>query len=227
MEVKICGLCRPGDAAAAVAAGADYLGVILSPGRPRSRSLDEAAQVLAAGGAARRVGVFVNEGAEEIRLIAERLGLAVLQLHGAEPPDALSRLREPGAWEVWKAVRPRSGGEFLAALDAYGAVSDGLLLDGWHARAPGGAGARFPWTEVARLRDRLPPGMRLVVAGGLTAANVAAAVSLLLPDVVDVSSGVERQVGQKEPELMRAFVAAARAAAGSGAAGRATGAGES
>lgn len=207
-DVKICGLTRAEDAALAAAAGAAFGGVILAPGGKRSRTPAEAA-ALFAGLPLRRVGVFVDAGADELRRAADAAGLHVLQLHGDEDPSLLLSLRAEGRWRLWKAVRPRSGAEFLAALDRYAPVVDALLLDGYSPTAHGGTGARFPWEEVAKHRAALPAGIGLAVAGGLSPANVARAVAMLRPDVVDVSSGVESAPGIKEPGAVRAFVAAA------------------
>lgn len=212
MEVKICGVCRPEDAAVVAAAGADYLGVILAPGTGRSRTTAEAAAIFAAAHGCARVGVFVDASPTTIRNTAEQLRLDVVQLHGAESPAVLDTLRG-GHWRVWKALRPRNAGEFLAGIETYAAVADALLLDGWSETAPGGTGARFPWTEVAEVRGRLPTALRLVIAGGLHAGNLAAAAGHLEPDVVDISSGVESAPGVKDPGLVRGFVAAARALA--------------
>ncbi len=210
MRVKLCGICRPADAALAAAAGADYLGVILSPGFRRSQAAEAAASIYAAAGTLRRAGVFVDAAQGTIEEAVAGYQLRVIQLHGAEPPALARALRRPGL-EVWKALRPRSPEELLAAAQAYADAADALLLDGAGA---GGTGTRFDWEAVARVRERLPAGLRLVVAGGLTAANVAEAVARLRPDVVDVSSGVESAPGEKSPEAVRAFLAAARAAAG-------------
>jgi phosphoribosylanthranilate isomerase len=208
MEVKICGLCRPEDAVVAAAAGASYVGVILSPGSRRSQSLASAGEILDAAGMTRRVGVFVDAEAGAMASSAERLGLHALQLHGAEPPVVLEALRA-GGWRVWKALRPRDASEFLALLARYASVADGILLDGNSAHAAGGTGTAFPWREVARVRDRFPPQLQLIVAGGLDAANVEEAITLLSPDVVDVSSGVEQALGVKSEDRVRAFIAAA------------------
>lgn len=205
----MCGLTRRGDAEAAAAAGAAYLGVVLAPGGRRSVTAHAAGVILNAL-AATRVGVFVDEPEDSLLRSAEAAGLAVLQLHGDEPPEAALRLRERG-WRVWKAVRARSGDDFARAAARYAGTVDALLLDGWSPDAHGGTGTRFPWHEVAARRGELPAGMRLVAAGGLTAANVARAARLLHPHVVDVSSGVELAPGVKDPAAVRAFVAAARA----------------
>lgn len=216
VEIKICGLCRPEDAALAAEAGADYLGVVLAPGGRRSRSMEEAAAIFGAAPDVRRVGVFVDAVVDEVVAAARRLGLSVVQLHGGEAPQVAAELRAAGEWQVWKAIRPRDRSEFLAGVEAYGAVVDAVLVDGWSAAAPGGTGARFPWDEVAAVRSSVPAGLRFFVAGGLEPGNVAEVVARLAPDGVDVSSGVEAVVGEKAPEKVRAFVAAAReAAAGS------------
>ncbi len=213
VEVKICGVCRPEDAALVAGAGADFLGVVLAPGGKRSRTLEEAAAIYAAAPGCARVGVFVDASPALVRGAAERLGLDVVQLHGAEPPADLAELRG-GPWRIWKAIRPRDASEFLAGIDLYAPYADALLLDGWSDAAPGGTGARFPWAEVGAVRHRLPRELRLVIAGGLHPGNVTLASERLDPDVVDVSSGVESTSGVKDAGRVRDFVAAVRAIKG-------------
>jgi phosphoribosylanthranilate isomerase len=211
-EVKVCGLTRRGDAEAAAAAGAAYLGVVLAPGGRRSVTAD-AAGVMLDGLAATRVGVFVDAAEDELLRAGEAAGLRVLQLHGGEPPELAFRLREAG-WRVWKAVRVRGADDFSLAARRYAGAVDALLLDGWSPAAHGGTGTRFPWAEVAERRGELPAGTGMVAAGGLTPENVAEAARLLRPDVVDVSSGVERAPGVKDAAALLAFAAAVRAPAG-------------
>lgn len=213
IAVKICGVCRPEDAAVVAEAGADYLGVVLAPGGRRSRSLDQAAEIFAAARGVRRVGVFVDAGLEALRSAGRRLALDVLQLHGGESPARVAAAREAGPWRVWKAVRPRGRGEFETALGRFGEAADAVLLDGWSARAAGGTGTPFPWDAVEAAREMLPDRLRLIVAGGLTPATVDEAVRRLAPDAVDVSSGVERSVGRKDAALVRTFIERARAEA--------------
>lgn len=208
-QVKVCGITRRPDAEAAAGAGAAYLGVILAPGGKRTVAA-EAVPGLLDGLPARRVGVFVDASADEIRSAARTARLDVLQLHGEEPPELLRELRASGQWTLWKAVRPRGAAEFVAAVERYAEAADALLLDGWSPAAHGGTGARFPWEEVARHRNLLPSGVSLVVAGGLRAENVARAVELLRPDVLDVSSGVEDAPGIKNPAAVHGFLAAVR-----------------
>lgn len=213
-RVKVCGLMRHVDVAAAEAEGAWYGGAILSPGHRRSVDLD-AASAIFAGSRLRRVGVFVDADAATIRRAVTLVGLDVVQLHGDEPPSLAVELRKLGGVAIWKAVRLRSPAEFLDAAGRFAGAADGLLLDGWTSAAHGGAGASFDWEAVAARRDALPPDVDLVVAGGLRPENVARAVSLLRPAAVDVSSGVESEPGTKDQRLIRAFVAAARVPAGS------------
>ena len=211
MRVKVCGVCRPADGAAAAAAGADYVGVILAASSPRLRSLAGAAEVFSASGEAVRVGVFVDAAVETIAAGARTLGLGVAQLHGEESPDAVAAVQALGV-AVWKAVRPKTADELMRAIEWYSPVVDGLLIDGWSAHGHGGVGARAPWDVLGPAREAVPPHLLVVLAGGLTADNLGAATAALAPDVVDVSSGVECEVGQKSVDRMKAFIAAARAA---------------
>jgi len=208
--VKICGVGSPADAEAAVAAGADYVGVVLVPGRLRTRTLAEAREIMAAAGPARRVGVFADASVSDVLAACAALRLDAVQLHGSEPMADLVRLRGLGAPPLWKVLpASRGAGAVLDMLDPYAAAADAIVLDG----GDGGRGVGFDWAAFRPLRARLPRGVQLVLAGGLSPANVAAAVAALAPDVVDVSTGVESAPGRKHADLMRAFVAAARACA--------------
>lgn len=211
MRVKICGITRLDDGLQAARAGADYLGVIASGGYTRSVSMEVARDLRERTGR-EIVAVTVNERVEDLVRLAEEGGASVLQLHGEEPPELLRELRQEGTWKLWKALRVRTGDEVLDALDRYGPVVDGILLDGWHPEHRGGSGARFPWDLVAPLRDRIPPGVVFIAAGGLTPSNVAEAVKALRPDVVDVSSGVEMQKGLKDGGRVRSFIENAKRA---------------
>jgi phosphoribosylanthranilate isomerase len=211
--VKVCGVCAPADAALAAAAGAAYVGVILAPGRRRTRTLSQAADIFRAS-SVRRVGVFVDADPVEVLRAVERLRLDVVQLHGDEPVAAALWLAERMPAQVWKAVRVRAPEDVAAAAQAYAGVAHGLLLDGWSRAGHGGTGTAFDWAAVAAARPALPADTTLIVAGGLHADNVAAAVALLAPQVVDVSSGVEAAPGRKSPERLHAFIAAARAGQG-------------
>lgn len=213
VDIKFCGLTRPEDAAQAVALGAAYCGVIFAGG-PRLVTPDRARAVLApvTAGAARRVGVFGAQSAEEIAEVADAVGLDVLQLHGGAPRDLLIALRERGAWVLWPVVHVRPG-ESSIAVDAAGWYSDGaagVVLDAAVAGRLGGTGVALEWAGLAPEVRRLRRHGAVVLAGGLTPGNVARAVASAAPDVVDVSSGVESAPGVKDPERMRRFAVAAR-----------------
>ena len=209
LGVKICGITRPEDAVAARELGADYLGMILSQGFPRSILPDEAVDI---GLVAETplVAVLVDETLDEAERIAGVSRASVIQLQGEEDREYVEELRRRGSWAIWKAVRVRSPEDVTRAAEAMGASVDGLHLDGWHPDRPGGSGSSFSWEDVGVVRNHLPPDLKVIVAGGLTPGNVADAVHALRPDVVDVSSGVELNVRRKDPELIRAFVRNAR-----------------
>jgi phosphoribosylanthranilate isomerase len=205
---KVCGICRPEDAAAAAQAGASYMGVILAPGRRRTQTAARAAEIYAAA-PLRRVGVFVDAVVDEMARIARELSLDVIQLHGAESPETARTLADQG-FEVWKAVAVRQPGDLSRGADRYDDAAHALLLEGWSPQGQGGVGATFDWEAAAVARRALSPTLRIVVAGGLTPDNVGRAVELLAPDVADVSSGVEDEPGVKSVARMQAFADAVR-----------------
>lgn len=205
VEAKICGLTRAEDARAAAAAGADYLGVVFAAS-PRRQGPEEAAAIWS-GLECRRAGVFANENVELVVELAEKLGLDVIQLHGDESVDDCRRLRSAGQWKIWKAIKPP---RFEAGLALFADSADGLLLEGAGGAVRGGVGAKFDWAGAQALRRDWPPGLELIVAGGLTPGNVGEAIRTLHPNVVDVSSGVEAALGRKDAETVRAFVRAVR-----------------
>lgn len=207
--MKVCGLVRPEDARHAAAAGADFLGAILTAGFSRSVSAATAAGFTSPEGSP-LVAVLVNEPVEAAVAIAGASGASVLQLHGDEPPRALDALRSAGSWSLWKALRPRSLEELREGVDRYAGHADALLLDGWHPSAGGGQGVRVSWDFVEGVRAELPEGTLLILAGGLMPDNVDEAVSRIRPDIVDVSSGVEAAVGRKDPLRVERFIRAAR-----------------
>ncbi len=209
LGVKICGITTPEDALVAQELGADYLGMILSQGFSRSILPDEAVDI---GFVAETslVAVLVDESLDEAQRIAELSGASVIQLHGEENVEYVEELRRRGMWTIWKAVRVRDPEDVTRAVEALGTSVDGLLLDGWHPDRPGGSGVSFSWEGVRVMRDQIPSALKVIVAGGLTPGNVADAVRVLRPDVVDVVSGVELNIRRKDPELIGAFVRNAR-----------------
>ncbi|MDO8847602.1 MAG: phosphoribosylanthranilate isomerase [Coriobacteriia bacterium] len=205
-RIKICGLTRPEDAAAAVAAGADAVGVVLAPSR-RQLTIDQAAEVLAdVPPFVARVGVFVDAHADDVWEAVSRLELTAVQFHGDEAPETCEMAPAP----VIKALRVGPGFG-IASTDAYRGVVSALLLDTLVAGEAGGTGVAFDWYAVA---GRLPEWAPVVLAGGLGPENVAEAVRALRPYTVDVSSGVESAPGVKDHRLIEEFVAAVRGADG-------------
>ena len=210
VRVKICGLTRREDALAADRARADYLGVILSSGFGRSVAPREAAQVVS-GTRAKKVAVVVDETAHQAAAAAVALSADVIQLHGDEQVETIEELRERGSWTLWKAVRARSLDDVARALERYGEVVQGLLIEGWKEGSIGGSGSRVD-LDPSEVRALVPADLDLILAGGLDPDTVADAVRSFHPDVVDVSSGVERKLREKDHERVHAFVDAARGA---------------
>jgi phosphoribosylanthranilate isomerase len=201
--VKICGITSAGDALAAVNAGADALGFMFWPGSRRLVSLANAATIIRSlPPSVAKVGVFVDPVEEEVRRTIAECGLDTVQFHGEETPEFCRRFGLP----VFKAFRIRDAAS-LKALPAYS--QEVWLLDSYVAGQPGGTGASFDW-DVAVAAVKL--GGRVILAGGLTPENVAEAVRKVRPYGLDVSSGVESEPGKKDPETMRAFIAAAKGA---------------
>jgi phosphoribosylanthranilate isomerase len=200
MFVKICGTTSEEDALLAVAMGADAVGFIFAP------STRQVAPSIA-GDIAKRlpsevmtVGVFRDQSPQRIVEIMEATGLRAAQLSGRETPEQANWVHR----RVRTVIKAFAAGDRSVANAAeYGA--DILMLD---TKSPG-SGQVFDW----RLAEDVPPGQRLLLAGGLTPENVADAIAQVNPWGVDVATGVEASPGKKDPRKLRAFVAAAKAAA--------------
>jgi phosphoribosylanthranilate isomerase len=208
-EVKLCGMTRREDARAAAASGAGFVGVIFAGG-PRTMTADGARDVLLdVPSSVRRVGVFGAASPSEIAAVADVVGLDIIQLHADPDADMVRAVRSAVARPVWAALRVR-GALLPGGADSLFADADAVVLDAPADHALGGTGVTLPWealvTQLTPFRDRA----RLVLAGGLTPANVADAISALGPDIVAVSSGVESAPGIKDHQMMRAFIGAAR-----------------
>ncbi len=218
--VKICGLVAPEEAAAVARLGADWIGLNFWPGSKRHIGEREARAVVqavrdAAGGVA-LVGVFVNQAPTHMIDIAGELGLDWVQLHGDED----GRVEETLIAARCRLIRalPMTGADAIARIAATRA--DVVLIDAPHrdrGGSFGGSGQTFAWTLA---RDAVTAGhragKRVLLAGGLSPDNVAAAVAQARPDGVDVASGVERARGSKDIDAVRRFIAQARAAEVSG-----------
>jgi phosphoribosylanthranilate isomerase len=203
-RIKICGMTGKEEVAAVVAAGVDAVGFIFAGESPRYLQPEKARDII------RRlppfvdaVGVFVNEEASVVQDIVQYCGLTLVQLHGAETPAYCREMtcRVLKAFRVGPHTTP---GE----LAAYEEVVNGFLLDTFHERMAGGTGRTFDWDLMARLN---PPGP-VILAGGLTPANVGQAVRELRPFAVDCNSGVEIKPGRKDLDKVRQVVDAVRQA---------------
>jgi indole-3-glycerol phosphate synthase/phosphoribosylanthranilate isomerase len=205
IAVKICGITTVEDGRLAVAAGADAVGFVFWPKSPRA-VLPATARLIAAAlpPFVLRVGVFVDASPEEMRRVADEVGLDVVQLHGDEPPEAVALAPR----RAIKAVRVGPGflpEDALRYTGRAGALLVDTRADGLE--TPGGTGRTFDWSLVRPVRAATP---FLVLAGGLTPDNVGEAIAAVRPDAVDVSSGVESSPGRKDPAKVRAFVDAVR-----------------
>lgn len=210
-EVKFCGLTRSADAAEAARAGASWAGMIFAGG-PRHLTLDAARTVAnSVPGGVGRVGVFADADPDSIGVVGTALGLAAVQLHGDPSPGDVVRVREATGCAVWAVLRVR-GSELPGVAAELFAAADAVVLDAHVPGSLGGTGTVLPWNRLASSLYTLRNGARarLVLAGGLRPENVASAIDLLSPDVVDVSSGVESAPGIKDHARMHAFAAAAR-----------------
>lgn len=207
VRIKICGITRPQDAIAAAEAGADAIGLVFADS-PRRVTIRQAREVVASlPPFVSTVGVFVNSKAATILKTSASVGLSAVQLHGDEPPSLVGQL---GGLQVIKAMAVRQA-RFIDDVSRFAdAGVCGVLLDAFNPKARGGTGKRFDWDIVAAERktgalEGAPP---IILAGGLTTANVAAGIRRIHPWAVDVSTGVESSPGIKDAESIRRFVAA-------------------
>lgn len=205
VRVKICGLTRPEDAEAAAAAGAAFLGVVFAGG-PRRVTASAAAGVRAAAPGVPVFGVYSRQSVDEILRLTEAAGLSGAQLHGDYAREDAARLRGAGLL-VWRVVRIAAP-EDLDALTEAVRDADAVLVEPRVPHAAGGTGVSLDLAVAREARARLA-GSDMVLAGGLTPGTVAEAISLVRPDVVDVSSGVERLPGIKDPDKIMRFLEAA------------------
>lgn len=208
--VKICGLSDPASVEAAVQAGARYTGFVFFPKSPRNVTPELAAQLAAdVPVGIGRVGLFVNPDDTQLQSVLSSVPLDFIQLHGHETPARVAEVKSLTGLPVMKAVGVATTAD-LDQLWDYGLAADMLLVDAKpapDAALPGGNGLAFDWRLLVGRRWLKP----WLLAGGLTPANVADAIRLTGAPGVDVSSGVESAPGIKDHDLIRAFVAAARA----------------
>jgi phosphoribosylanthranilate isomerase len=213
--VKICGLSTPEALDAALDAGADMVGFVFFAPSPRNISL-ETARALSARVKDRAEKVALTVDADDLVLaqIIDALQPDVLQLHGHESPERVTAIKQRFGLPVMKALAIETPAD-LAAIANYTRVADRLLFDARPPRdatRPGGLGTPFDW----RLLENLDLPIPFMLSGGLHAGNVAEALRITRAGGVDVSSGVERAPGVKDPDKVRAFVRAARASHAAG-----------
>ncbi|MBQ95588.1 MAG: phosphoribosylanthranilate isomerase [Actinobacteria bacterium] len=209
--IKICGISSPDALDAAIAARADFAGFVFFPPSPRHIDARAAAALAGRAGAAiGRVGLFVDADDGTIAEAVRAGRLDAVQLHGNETPQRVAQVKERFRLPVWKAL-PVANAEDVASADRYREVTDLILFDAKtpkDAALPGGMGLRFDWSLVAPYRGEIGWGL----AGGLSPANVAEAISRTGAPLVDTSSGVESAAGVKDAGKISAFCKAVRAA---------------
>jgi phosphoribosylanthranilate isomerase len=200
---KICGITRVEDALAAVAAGADAIGLVFYAKSPRAVSPEQAAAIVQAlPPFVTSVGLFVNMPRDQLQALLRQVPLDLLQFHGDESPADCEGYGRP----YIKALRVRPDEDLAATIANYSGAR-GILLDTFVEGVPGGTGATFDWSLVPS--DIAKP---IILAGGLGASNVAAAIRQVRPYAVDVSGGVEASKGIKDANKIRVFVQAVHGA---------------
>lgn len=197
-QVKICGITQIEHAVACAELGADAIGCIFFPKSPRHLTEEKARDIVSAlPDHVKTTGVFVNASFDDIVKKVERCGLNAVQLHGQESPELVSRLAKEGLLVI-KALF--TGGEpSVTAASKYDAAA--FLVECAGGPLPGGNALDWDWASVKHFGEQYP----LVLAGGLSADNICEAIEAAMPDVVDVSSGVESSPGQKDIEKIKSF----------------------
>jgi phosphoribosylanthranilate isomerase len=215
-QIKICGITNVADAEAAVAAGADAIGLNFYAPSPRSVTRAAAADIAkVVGDRVCKVGVFVNAPVDEIIATSDELGLELIQLHGEEQPDVLRKFAPRPVMKAFR-IGPYGLLPLRAWLEDCTSISlfpQSVLIDAFQPAKFGGTGVVADWSKAAAY-VRTPSVPPLVLAGGLTPENVAEAIHAVRPAAIDTASGVESAPGVKDAAKMRAFVAAARQAFG-------------
>ena len=208
-RVKICGIKTAAIMRAAVDAGAEYVGVVFFPKSPRYVALAHAKELAAiTAGKTCVVALMVDPTDDEAAEVCKALKPSYLQLQGEESPDRVRAIREIVETPIIKAIAVRTKIDAARAIEYRGCV-DLILFDAkppLGSVLPGGNGQSFDWTVLADMRREFP----FMLGGGLTPANVRAAIDTCDPMIVDVSSGVETAPGVKDAGLIRAFIAAAK-----------------
>ena len=213
IKVKICGLRTPEALDAALDAGADYFGLVFYGPSPRNIDFARAGELAARGrGRAKSVALLVNPDDTEVKRVADEVAPDFIQLHGGETPERVREVKDLSGREIIKAVKVETAGDAATAQNYDGAASfilyDAKESENAQKSLPGGNGVPFDWRVLMGVKER----GSFMLSGGLTCDNVAAAVLATGARAVDVSSGVESAPGEKDAELIRRFVAAAKSA---------------
>ncbi len=198
-RVKICGITRLEDAQAAIESGADALGFVFYAASPRAIGAEQASEIIRKLPAfISKVGLFVNPETDQVEEILQQVNLDYLQFHGNESANYCERFARP----YIKAIAIRPDMDLSASLLPFQHAA-GLLLDTWDPDQAGGTGKSFNWHLLEKLPRQMAP---IILAGGLNAGNVKAAIAQVKPYAVDVSSGVEESPGIKSAVKIRAFM---------------------
>ncbi len=213
VAVKICGLKSEAALNAALDGGADYVGLVFHDRSPRNIDLATASRLAAiARGRARIVALLVDANDRQVAEVVSAVAPDLIQLHGSETPERVAYVARTTRRPVMKAVKVATPADAESAF-AYRGAADLILFDakppeGQPEALPGGNGITFDWRALQTILGKIP----FMLAGGLNPLNVAEAVRLTGAAVVDVSSGVESRPGEKDPELIRRFLHAAKTA---------------
>lgn len=202
LPTKICGLSEPGGLQAAMHYGARYVGFVFYPASSRAVSIGMASLLSRQiGTGVLAVGLFVNPTDEEVMRTVEQVPLDMIQLHGSESPGRVACIKKHTGMQVMKAI-PVADENDLSQISGYETAADWLLFDTKVYNESGGTGHTFDW-ELLKGRNFKKPWM---LAGGITIDNVEEALRIIQPDAIDISSGVEKVRGQKDPDKIRDFL---------------------
>jgi phosphoribosylanthranilate isomerase len=201
IRVKICGITSVADAQIAVKAGADAIGLVFYAPSPRAVSIEQAREIATSVGPfVTVVGLFVNVEESYVHEVLANVGLHLLQFHGDESREFCEQFQRP----YMKAIRMRPGLDVEQVINGFPSAS-AILLDAYRPGVPGGTGETFDWQRVPKHSSR-----PIVLAGGLTAENIALAIQSTHVYGVDVSGGVESSPGKKDPQKVEQFIHNAR-----------------
>jgi phosphoribosylanthranilate isomerase len=212
-KVKICGLRTPEALEAALDAGADYFGLVFYAPSPRNVDHDTAHKLNEAGrNRAKSVALLVNPDDDEMKRVLEEVDPDIIQLHGNESPERVAQIKRLANKPVMKAILVETAKD-AATARAYDDTADIILYDAKAPKEatdalPGGNGVPFNWQALKGVKGH----ESFMLSGGLNPDNVAAAIAATGAPMVDVSSGVEKMPGEKDLDLIRQFISAAKSA---------------